>query len=264
MRVELSYATLRQALKGKRGNYRFTQGVFAFDRGWRPLLDDVRDVDLKWRRKSKDRASNDRGDHLVGVQTLTVAPGTYHFAVEVADLIGDGISVFRSTASLGGGEDLAVSDLLLASKITPRGDVVTSREDLIISPNPIRYYTPKTPIHVYFEIYNLVKDDFGRTRYRLAYELAKPKGRLDPARFAVLDDSQRLRFEKDLSQTLSTTGDQTRRVEAEYEGETPDDFTYLEIDVSQIPRGIYALNIEVEDLTSGQTSRKGTVLRVDR
>ena len=263
MRVELSYATIRGAFKGDGDNYRLTQGVFAFDATWQDLLLDIRDVDLEWPRESRSQDRN-LGDHLVGVRSMNLVPGTYHFAVEVVDRIGDRMSTCRTSRSFDYGNGLVVSDLLLASRITAVREPVESRDDLKISPNPVRYFTPKNPVHFYFEIYNLARDEFGRTRYVLSYGLSKPHGDLNPASFAVLTDAQRRSFEKDLSKTLAATRDRIMNIESEHVGETETDFSYLSIDVSQVPNGIYQLNVSVRDLTSNQTTTRSTVLRVAR
>ena len=38
-------------------------------------------------------------------------------------------------------------------------------------PNPSLFYMPGQPVFVYYEVYNLAKDEFGATRYRVSYEL---------------------------------------------------------------------------------------------
>ena len=57
-------------------------------------------------------------------------------------------------------------------------------------------------------------------------------------------------------------GDITRTVTADYEGEHEMDFTYLQIDVAQVPAGIYQLTVSARDKQTGQTDGKYIYFRV--
>ncbi len=60
----------------------------------------------------------------------------------------------------------------------------------------------------------------------------------------------------------SKDGDLTRTVTADYEGNREDDFTYLQIDVNQVPEGIYQLTILAKDKRTEQTDRKYVYFRI--
>ncbi len=57
-------------------------------------------------------------------------------------------------------------------------------------------------------------------------------------------------------------GDLTRTVTANYEGNREDDFTYLQIDVNQVPEGIYQLTVLAKDKQTEQTDRKYVYFRI--
>ena len=57
-------------------------------------------------------------------------------------------------------------------------------------------------------------------------------------------------------------GDLTRTVTANYEGNREDDFTYLQIDVNQVPEGIYQLTVLAKDKQTDQMDRKYVYFRI--
>ena len=61
---------------------------------------------------------------------------------------------------------------------------------------------------------------------------------------------------EDLKIKRSKDGDLTRTVTANYEGNREDDFTYLQIDVNQVPEGIYQLTVLAKDKRTDQTDKK--------
>ena len=67
---------------------------------------------------------------------------------------------------------------------------------------------------------------------------------------------------EDLKIKRSQDGDLARTVTANYEGNREDDFTYLQIDVNQVPEGIYQLTVLAKDKRTDQTDRKHVYFRV--
>ena len=67
---------------------------------------------------------------------------------------------------------------------------------------------------------------------------------------------------EDLKVKRSKDGDLTRTVTANYEGNREDDFTYLQIDVNQVPEGIYQLTVLAKDKQTDQTDRKYVYFRI--
>ncbi len=67
---------------------------------------------------------------------------------------------------------------------------------------------------------------------------------------------------EDLKIERSKDGDLTRTVTANYEGNREDDFTYLQIDVNQVPEGIYQLTVLAKDKRTEQTDRKYVYFRI--
>ena len=131
--------------------------------------------------------------------------------------------------------------------------------------------------YLYLEVYNLRRNPFGRTRFEITYRLSLPKKNdVDPGLFAALDarsDSVEvisflnpeaesnvpLQFQvryhlpkhNQIREELKRLRGLQDRIEtavsAEYEGDRADDFTFLEIDINQLPEGIFNLTVLVTD-----------------
>ena len=69
-------------------------------------------------------------------------------------------------------------------------------------------------------------------------------------------DAQDLKIER------SQDSDVIRTVTANYEGNREDDFTYLQIDVNQVPEGIYQLMVLAKDKQTEQTDSRYVFFRV--
>ena len=193
-----------------------------------------------------------------------------------------------------------------------------SRDDLHITPNPVRTFSPSESVFIYLELYDLQRDDFGSTQYEISYTIGKPEvDTLSPTLFASQSlietmgkteidlrigqidytDTQGLQPGRSEDSGVSSSafadslmlgetrvytsggqvhhiaaeglkiersrqGDLTRTVTANYEGNREDDFTYLQIDVNQVPEGIYQLTVLAKDKQTEQTDRKYVYFRV--
>ena len=149
---------------------------------------------------------------------------------------------------------------------------------------------------IYLEVYNLTRDEFGRTEYEMTYRVGRPKKKeIDPALFSALDllDARArveietvLRKEKAedavrvvdyqvryvlpernrISEQIEEIGQKGRQIEtavtSRYEGDREDDFTYLQIDVAQVPVGVHELTVTVKDIRTGQAVDRNVLFRV--
>ena len=143
-----------------------------------------------------------------------------------------------------------MSDLLLASGIQPKTPFPEGRDDLRVTPNPLHTYGRSEPVFIYLEIYNLKKDRFGRTKYRISYRLTRPdREEIHPERFAALDAPD----------AGATVAIQTIVEGATIESE--DDFWRDEIDASVSYRVKYILperNKISEEIQNTPRSQEGT------
>ena len=139
--------------------------------------------------------------------------------------------------------DLKISDIQLASQVEP---AIRShkfvKNDLLIVPNPTRQIFRKTPQFIYFEIYNLVRNDQGKTNYSIEYSV-------------TLEEIEARGVKKVLSlfgggtkSTITATIDR--------EGENEFSAEYFQLDASHIKAGEYELILKVKDHHSGREAMR--------
>ena len=192
--MEFAYAIpkARVRVNGPDGLLDLEDGVFLFDEHWDQAYRRKMDVTMRW--PVFDKAAESvrdslRRNHVVSFRTLRVAPKPQRLVVEVRDRGTGSIGTFRELRAFGTADSLlTMSDLLLASGIQPKTPFPEGRDDLRVTPNPLHTYGRSEPVFIYLEIYNLAKNRFGRTKYRISYRLTRPdREEIHPERFAALD-----------------------------------------------------------------------------
>ncbi|MDE2799972.1 MAG: GWxTD domain-containing protein [Gemmatimonadota bacterium] len=306
MRMEIAYAIPTNKLKANDDQMIVVDdGLFMFDYLWRDIYRKVRPLGQK--RPSGKNAQQ----YLLSQRAMTLPQGTYNVVVEVGDRISGSIGTFRTERLLTVSESsLDMSDLLLAQKIELVNPFPEKRTDLRIAPNPLRAYRAGQLASVYLEIYNLKKDEFGRTQYQIVYSISVPeKAEVDPSMFGAIDlteldgllivsppgqstkEQERANNEKPASgnaqtrtrranlrvryvlaernqmaeslEELRRAGQQSSTsISSVYAGDKSDDFTFLEIDLSTMPRGIYKLEVAITDLKAKKQVKRNAVFRV--
>ena len=322
MRVELSYMIPKDRLKEnpETGKVSFWDGVFFFDQQWNDMYNhrQSRTLSLPSQKPAQNAAARHRNDHLLISRTVSVRQGSYHFSVELLDQTSGLIGVARDEKPFVYNQDFHLSDLMVGSDIQARNALIESRDDLLITPNPVRTFSPSEPVFIYLELYDLKRNDFGSTQYEISYTIGKPEvDTLPPTLFASQSmietmgkteidlrsgqtdytDAQGFQTDRsenseesssafpdsdiwgetkvytssgqvhhiaaeDLKIKRAKDGDLTRTVTANYEGNREDDFTYLQIDVNQVPEGIYQLTVLAKDKRTEQTDRKYVYFRI--
>ena len=296
VRVEVSYALPKDRLEFLQGSVDLDDGLFFFDEGWHDIHEEVMSGVLTWPSfggGGHTRADSLRGMHLVSSRKVHVQPAAHHIVAEVRDWNSGAIGTFRELMTFSLQDTLlAISDLLVARSIEPVIPFPESRQDLRILPNPTRTYHRSESICIYLEVYNLERNPYGRTKYTISYRLGPPMQKeIDPALFADQDlagmDSRnpvrsaiedlyggegykvkyvvpkRNRISSSVdSRPAGSRGRAETTVSVRYEGDREDDFTYLQIDLGQVPGGIHSLTITVKDLSTGNAVEREVLFRV--
>ncbi len=178
--------------------------------------------------------SADPGDYLVSV--LVMEPETGVRATVEEEMTFPDYS----------GDDLMISDILPAARISEVGPGRSGRfirGDLEVIPLPGRTLGRDQPLFIYFEIYNLLRDRFGGTRYRIEYAVSE----------STSDDGSLKRLFQGLGAMVGIRG--RRSVLSSVFNRTGvqnDERNHLEIDLSALPHGIYDLMVTITDQVSGQ------------
>jgi GWxTD domain-containing protein len=295
VRVELSYAVPKDRLRvSERGTTAELQsGVFVYDAEWEEVYRHTEGPNkVRWPQRA---VSTD--PHLLSLATLSLKPGPYHVVVETREGETESVGTLTASRVLSFAKtSLAMSDVLLARRIEPKSRPPRDREDLEIVPNPLRTYKREKPLFLYLEVYNLKRNAFGSTSFEIAYRIGRPEeNEIDPELFVAVDhlggtprveietmarpggrrwdDTEvdyRVRYVLPKRKTVlpelerpSRSRDAAERtVTVQYEGDQADDLTYLEIDITRVPAGVYRLTVMVRDLESGERAERETLFRV--
>ena len=146
-------------------------GYAVFDGRWQ-LRDRAAEC---YRIRASEGTEWEPGSVHVDNQQLSVAPGErILLSVQAKDVISGRLQAYRETIETEQFDDstLALSDIVLAGRITADADSdcpAFARGGLCITPLATRAFRIGQPIHVYVEIYNLSRDEYGRTRYEVEH-----------------------------------------------------------------------------------------------
>ncbi len=176
------------------------------------------------------------GAFVPDIVRLEVPPGTYRLEVRARDRMTGRIGLYRKEVEVEGyaGEGLQLSDLTLAWRIAQDQPMDKfTKNGLHIVPMPTRMYPQGQGIFVYYEIYNLVRDSFGQTRYRVEYTIRPAGGNI-------------------VSRLVRTFVGKKKEVVVGYEqvGYKEAESVYMELDLGETTPGRHYLKVEVTDLNS--------------
>ncbi len=194
---------------------------------------------------------------FVDATRMEVDPGEYRLTI----LLMDPETGKRATAEEMldlpdySGSELMVSDILPAAfirEVGPGHAGTFIRGDLEVLPLPGRALQADQPLFIYYEIYNLARDEFGATQYTIEY--------------AVLEAPEEMAVTARLYHGLrSLTGLRRRRTAVSStfssSGIRPDLATYLEVDVSSLAPDTYILELTVTDTVRGERVSNSLVFR---
>ena len=114
--------------------------------------------------------SNVATREVVDITRQDVPPGLYHLTLTVTDAMTARQGVLTLDVAIDdyGEERLHISDLMLVKSMSDTLHHTRFRRgNWQVVPNPRRTVRAPDPLAFYCEVYNLAKDDFGQTRYRV-------------------------------------------------------------------------------------------------
>lgn len=182
------------------------------------------------------------GALMVDQVRASLDPGTYFVAVEVRDPGTQKTQALlkRIEVQHFGDTEFALSEVEVAVQIAEADPTLGPqflKEELTVLPLPSRTFAEKAQIYLYYEVYNLLRNRDGQSRYRVDYHIrgGKPKG----AR----------RLLGGLARLVGTTteGDELR-VSYEHEGFSASEPMYIALDVDPVDREDIEVAVRVTDL----------------
>lgn len=197
----------------------------------------------------------ERGAFAPDLIRIEVAPGDYRLAVQLVDRVSGKWGVYLQDLNVPDFVDsLSVSDLQLCWKIsetTREGKF--RKENLWAVPMPSRSYRQDTNIHIYYELYNLRTDAFGRTRYRVSYSIQRD-ARLGKGVFGALSS---------LVRRIISAGVEEVVVSYDRTGADATEAIYFELDAGNLKPGFSRIRVFVTDLNSSQSATRTAIFHVE-
>ncbi len=215
------------------------QAMFLFDAAWDTLR---REVGRVRRMPWIQYVSTKRG-YLIASEQLTLAPGDYHLAGEAEDQANRKVGTFRDPLRVRrfSRDSLEISSLLMARRIVEREEWPMERARYMVLPNPLAECSRNGSAWFYFEVYNLARDSFGATHYRIGYQTQ------------VIPEKRRL---EDPQPQWTTAVSYTYRGARDWEPR------YLRVDMADTSPGLRAFRVVIEDSLAGTAAESTTRFRV--
>ncbi len=186
---------------------------------------------------------------------VTAPPGRYRMSVQVLEEGTGRSQVYEQHVVLPAYPRgyLRLSGIQLAASIRPAEGDRFRKGDVQVVPNPTRTYGRGQSVYIYYEVYNLTRDEFGTTRYRVSYEMR-----------SALSESIGARILGGIGRLLAVRQNNRASISIEYAhiGGREDDQGYVELDMAASDPGEKFLTVTVTDQVSGQTTTGTTRLTI--
>lgn len=239
--VEVYWGVPVSELTPTAGQVQVEREVMVYDRNWRSVFQDSRvaveqvtDLSLGTLLVDQVRASLKSGPHFV--------------AVQVRDLESKKIQIYKGELDVARYWDgvFAMSDLELAGDVREgieSGKFV--KGDVQVIPLPSKTFVKGQPVYVYYEVYQLARDIFGQTKYRVDYELKGKDATSVGAR--IVGGLGKL-----LGQTSQADG---VTISYEHVGNADWESIYVALDVTAVEKPEVTLTVVVTDLNAPGTAQ---------
>jgi len=123
-----------------------------------------------------------------------------------------------------------------------------------VMPMPSRSFVNDRSVFVYYEVYNLKRDEFGQTRYKVSYTIQQDV-RSGSSIFGLLSGG----FKR-----LMARGKKPQvAVSYEHVGRDVWEPIHLELDSKKMILGLNQVEVEVTDLSSGQSVKREAIFRLE-
>ncbi|MDP6041718.1 MAG: GWxTD domain-containing protein, partial [Candidatus Latescibacteria bacterium] len=186
------------------------------------------------------------GAFVPEMDRLFLMPGNYRVSVQVLDRRSGKSQVYNSNQvvpEFDVDEHLKMSDIELAATIDVADKSRFQKGEIEVIPMASKAYLPEQPVFIYFELYNLKRNEFGQTKYKVSYVVRSRDQKNVGAR--ILGGVGKLLGQKSEQGAVS--------IEYEQVGTEPQEPGYLEVDLSSSDSGEKVVEITVTDENTGQT-----------
>ena len=152
---------------------RYRKGLVLYDADWNEIARRTEEMDAVMTRVPTERDGSGQW-FLVDLFRTRMAPGPYHYALQVEDLQGDGVGIVKGDLPVRrfGANELQVSDPVLSAGVTEGGRVPRfQRYGHTVVPLPSKRFLVDQAVFLYYEVYNLQPDEDRRLSFRVDYTI---------------------------------------------------------------------------------------------
>ncbi|MDZ7318669.1 MAG: GWxTD domain-containing protein [candidate division KSB1 bacterium] len=241
--LEFCYALPLDRMAARRSRrISLRQGLFLFDSKWQPTLRQIRELSLA----TIPTDTLNQVCYLTQRQSAEIDPGKYFLALEFESQATNKRSRFHQYVAVDTffTNRFQVSDLLFAKEVKPpQLNVPAARSDFHITPNPLHIYRRNEPIAIYYELYQLSRDERGETHYRIEYRVGE-------------DPQARSNWRKMLMNMglIKKTGEVTSSYD--YTGNSITELQFLTLKLPHQLTGSIKFSLTATDLLTGATIKK--------
>ena len=203
-----------------------------------------------------EAVGNRAGEGLMApdVLKLDLPPGDYRLEVKSQDRLRGRMGIYQQRVVVEPyGEDrLQVSDLELAWRVgAEEANGKFAKGGLTVVPMPSRTYRKGQSVFVYYEIYNLEKDEFGQTGYNVSYTITSKDRDGEAGNISRL-----FRWRAGRREELAVAYEQIGTDARENE--------YVELALDEQVPGRYSLKVSINDKNSGESAEKEATFVISR
>ncbi|MGA1197077.1 MAG: tetratricopeptide repeat protein [Candidatus Latescibacterota bacterium] len=229
------------------------QGLVVLERGvalYDSLWHEVHRVTDQLTFRSPSERQIQAGAFIPGVLPVMLNPGRYYMSLQVRDTRSGDSQVYQQTIDVDDfrrDDIFRLSDIELAFVVSPtqtEGQFV--KNGLQVVPMSSKAFRRDQNAYVYFELYNLKRDAFGQTKYRVEYTVRTFQERAVPVRI-LRGLGRLLRLVED---------DQQIMIAYEQVGDQQDVPTFVELDLKASEPGEQLIVVKVTDLLAEQEAQK--------
>ncbi len=196
------------------------------------------------------------GAFIPGVLAFEVDAGLHYLSFQIRDVVSGKSQVYQQSLSVSDfsqSDDLLMSDIALAFYVGPSDEQGPfQKRGLKIIPMASKAFRPDQNAFVYFEVYNLKRDEFGRTKYRVDYSFRAQEKGLVPIR-ALRGLGRMLRLQEKHREVV---------ISYEQSGDTPEDMAYVELDLKDAEPGGQEVRVKVTDLLADRDVKKEIAFKI--
>ncbi|MCY3872476.1 MAG: tetratricopeptide repeat protein [Gemmatimonadetes bacterium] len=219
------------------------RGIVVYNQAGDPVYRTSREMVLG----ASGEADQSPGAYMPEMDRLFLTPGNYRISVQVLDRRSRKSQVYhinRVVPEYDIDDELKISDVELAATINVADKSRFQKGGIEVIPIASRAYLPTQPVFIYFEIYNLKRNAFGQTKYRVSYVVRSRDQKTIGAR--ILGGVGKMLGQKSEQGVIS--------IEYEQVGTETQEPGYLELDMSRSEPGEKIVEIAIVDETTGQTA----------